>query len=1611
MSTKSAIMSSATSPDSSSITASQLAPRLLPGEYASWRPRIEVYFMRIGVQSAVLKETPKWKELCALVKQWDEERDELLINMALGITNSVSTSTATSASTISDESSKTIMRQNVKELVNRSQRAYAALFESIPEELRTQVAHIPVGYAYGLWKWLEEKFQSTKEDSVNDLIKQWMELSQEDSESFDVYKSRVNKIFTLLEIAKEKPSDRQYSYTILDKLQPRYKVAVLALKAGDKLKEPSKINWEDITAFINSHERSEQRLGNEEIERTMIVKESHHVRKETSDKPKSFTDIQCFYCKKYGHSKRDCRKRKAAEGTSRNKESEGGPLSSSSTSGVKFEQVSAARGKNFYSELNDEDSEEESSKNKVTTRKSGNESHQVFMAATNRPTYAAQVKAGLQTKSIDAQIKKEKVIQQVSRETKPAERTFNNKSSLSTNYWGVDSMASLHISGNRNQFISLQPCSPVQVEVADGTFVTAQYKGSVKLKVKLSDMPQEVIIPIEDVYYNERFSANLLSWGALRLLNWEYHSTREGTHLITPGRNKIQLRTNGRVSVMASSNAAERVYGALGTLVCATTDDLILLHQRLGHVGFDKMIHIMKSGETLDVGKLAVTKEDLLKARKQIMECEACIQGKGTRTPFGHSGLDKGSEPVQVLHMDSFVIKLKLPNSGGKVKHEYGLTITDPYTEARWFAHSVSKDMITTHVIDIIRTAQTQSGRSVKRIYCDGGTEFINQKVKDFCRNQGIEIHHPPARTAQLNGIAERSVRTLKDGTRTLLIQSGLPMSFWTEAMKHFVYVWNRTHIGKATGSTPYKSFYKRAPSIKHLHVFGCNTYCHVPKEQRSTTFSPRMQPGIYLGHDDVQNCAIVYLLESKKIIRSRDVDCRQTTFTHASAVFHGDESTLQQMINNGFVETIHTVPTQGGNRINASVPVKEAKDSPSADKKVLVTPTDSPSVDVAVDNSETEFEVERLMDKRIKNRRIEYLVKWVGYPDDKSTWEPRSSLTDAQESIDEYEHSKANPQPPPIISSAMNDKADELDNDDDDTEPIVHMVMCALGCDPNQKDKVDKAEQLKRIEIAHAISVGVSLLDESTPVTYTQAISGSESKEWKSSMDKEYTSCENLGTWEKVSRDTLPKGTNILPCKWVYKKKTDENGILKEYKSRLTPKGFRQKYGVDYNEVFANTGMYKTMRLGLSLTAQLDNELDQADVPSAFLQSTVAEIIFMEMPEGYKEPGMVLKLKKSLYGLKQSPRNWYMLISKFIKDELGFTATVSDPCFFFKMSATNQPIFFFMFVDDFQVSYHKTDKAEWNQLKSQLIARFNTKDMGESKWILGMRIKRDRKARTITLDQELYITKALEKYGLNECRTVATPELLGQGVTDDSDGANGPANKERYMEIVGTLLYAAISTRPDIAHAVQQLTRFMQTPIQRHELAAERVLRYLAGTKDICLIFGRTKLNHHPSDSNSVTDPLVINAFTDADWANDRVDRKSITGWVTKINGDVISWASKKQRTIAQSTCEAELYAEAAGIQEILWQRGLLNELKLPVQNGSTVYGDNQSTITISKNGIKSERTKHIDVKYHFVTEQINEGTIKLQWVPTENQQADIFTKALARPQFERLRKELMSR
>jgi hypothetical protein len=1079
------------------------------------------------------------------------------------------------------------------------------------------------------------------------------------------------------------------------------------------------------------------------------------------------------------------------------------------------------------------------------------------------------------------------------------------------------------------------------------------------------------------------------------------------------------------------ANSATALSAALSAADAAGVDQLVLLHQRLNHMGWTRMMATMRSGAVDDLGVRldALTKTCIAAAEKHVRDCTACIKGRATRTAFGHRGLDRGRKPAECLHMDSYQVQVPYPD--GRTVMEYGLAVKCMHSDYLWHGRFTSKDQIAPAVVDLVKLVETQFGHVMKRFYSDGGSEFINQVLKAYCKKHGKELHPTPARTQQLNGGAERTVRTAKDLQRILIVHAGAPIRLWGYAGAHAAFVWNRVHISKYTRVTPYEAMRGKKPSAKHLSVWGCDGFCHVPKEQRDA-MAPKAQACIYLGHNDAQNAANVLLLSTQKVICSRDVTFRSDSFSFMRALERGGDELHEAL-------AVADAYSQSENDDGRS-----ALDAPQGGRNSELPGAAEAAV-------EREWQVEKIVSQRKKLGRMEYKVRWAGFDSGEDSWEPEDVVTDLAAMDAWLEKHKPQQRPaadaaalaaspaaaspaasaasaavPPAASAAAprqsprqhastaalrgsalaKGAADgEPVEDDENDAPQAHMVMGALR-------SLQLAEEWpESVAAMSAIATGVAALEQQTPRNYREAMASPDALKWKAALDKEMRSCVEQEVWTLVPRDQLPKGTNVLPCKEVFKVKVDEHGQVAEHKARVTPMGCRQKKGKDYFDTFARTGMYKTLRVALSLVARWDHELAQFDVPTAFLNAPVDEEVYMQLPQGYEQPGMVCKLKKSLYGLKQAPRNWDIMVHTFITKDMAYKATVSDPSLYCKRSRSGRLMMIYRFVDDMQGSYHADDAAEFSQSVKLLQDRFRIKQLQTATWMLGMRIVRDRKARTITLDQELYVTKSLEKFGLQECRVVSSPEMVG-AATDANAELDVAADVQRYMEITGTLMYAAISTRPDIAHAVHYLASNMQAPTLRHMQAAERVLRYLAGTKDVGLVFG-SRNGDTVGDSRGRKSQVQVEvcAFADADWANDRGDRRSISGWVAKVNGDPVSWSSKKQRVVALSTCEAELYAESAAIQEVLWLRGLMEELGLYTRTGSTVYGDNQSAIAVSHNGVKGERTKHVDVKYHFVTETVERGIVKLQWIPTAQQQADIFTKALAAPVFQLLRQQLMTR
>lgn len=505
-------------------------------------------------------------------------------------------------------------------------------------------------------------------------------------------------------------------------------------------------------------------------------------------------------------------------------------------------------------------------------------------------------------------------------------------------------------------------------------------------------------------------------------------------------------------------------------------------------------------------------------------------------------------------------------------------------------------------------------------------------------------------------------------------------------------------------------------------------------------------------------------------------------------------------------------------------------------------------------------------------------------------------------------------------------------------------------------------------------------LTDSGEPECYAEAVKSVDSSKWELAMDDEMDSLKSNNTWDLVE---LPKGKKALHNKWVYRIKEEADGS-KRYKARLVVKGFQQKEGVDYTDIFSPVVKLTTIRMVLSIVAAENLLLEQMDVKTAFLHGDLEEDIYMKQPEGYVLEGnveLVCKLGKSLYGLKQAPRQWYMKFDGFMH-EIGFGRCNADHCCYF-MRFDSSFIILLLYVDDMLIA--GSCVQEVNKLKKQLSKRFAMKDLGEAKQILGMRINRDKVAGKLYLSQSDYIDKVLRRFSMQDAKPVSTPLgsqfRLSRKESPTSDLERAEMSKTPYASAVGSLMYAMVCTRPDIAHAVGVVSRYMSSPGKQHWEAVKWVFRYLRGTCDRSLCF-----------EGKHTD---LNGYVDADLAGDLDGRKSTTGYVFTLGGTAISWGSKLQKVVALSTTEAEYIAVTEASKEMVWLQNFLGELGKG-QTNSILYSDSQSAIFLAKNPAFHSRTKHIELKYHYIRYLLEKKTLQLVKIPGSENPADMLTKVV---------------
>jgi hypothetical protein len=555
--------------------------------------------------------------------------------------------------------------------------------------------------------------------------------------------------------------------------------------------------------------------------------------------------------------------------------------------------------------------------------------------------------------------------------------------------------------------------------------------------------------------------------------------------------------------------------------------------------------------------------------------------------------------------------------------------------------------------------------------------------------------------------------------------------------------------------------------------------------------------------------------------------------------------------------------------------------------------------------------------------------------------------------------------------NSLINDLNDDTLEDDYESDDLDGTLVPQTETEPEQPIRQSTRE--KKIpnwhNSYHMGFLNEALLTEGSVDGIPQTIHELQKRDdwnlWKKAIDEELDSMKDNDVWEFV--DKLPNGRKAINSKWVFVIKRGENG-KDRYKARLVAKGCSQKAGIDYKETFAPVVKIATIRIMLSYAVYSGLHIEQMDVKTAFLNGNLGEEVYMKLSlDGNGQS--ICKLKKSIYGLKQSSRNWN---SKFdsVMQKLGFKAAKADPCLYI---LKDRELFILLYVDDCMILGKSMDDIRW--VKKELFKSFEMKDLGKMETFLGMEIAIDNKKGTVEISHRQYIEKLLKRFGMEDSNPCGTPMDPGTKLKDSENHTDEP-----YRELIGSLQYLALMTRPDIAVAVNMLGRYQSQPGKEHFMGLKRILRYLKGTMDYKLEYTRK-------------DKCCLEGFADADFANDEADRKSVSGYIFKVYGNTVSWSTKKQATVSLSSTEAEFIALSHAAKEGVWIRKLLDDIGTQSEQ-FTIHEDNIPCIKISDEPREHQRMKHIDTKYMFVRELIKDRKIKLEYIATGEQQADIMTK-----------------
>lgn len=870
--------------------------------------------------------------------------------------------------------------------------------------------------------------------------------------------------------------------------------------------------------------------------------------------------------------------------------------------------------------------------------------------------------------------------------------------------------------------------------------------------------------------------------------------------------------------------------------------------------------------------------------------------------------------------------------SQGKAK--YFITFTDDFT--RWCEVrflSSKKDVLKTFK-DYKSMVEKQTGKYIKHLQSDNGKEFCSKEFDDFLHNEGIRRRLSVAYTPQQNGVAERKNRTLVEMARCMIIESKTPTSFWAEAVAMANHIRNRCPTKSLNGGIPFELWTGKKVRLQYVRPFGIKAYV-LNKLPNKDKFAPRGKCGMLVGYSEDVKGYRIWIPNERKVTIARDVKFMNSFSNEGES--EEIPSSTRLLID---FETIDNGERADANDTTPEPDLDAEETYPEEGRRVAERPGD----------------VETM---RAPGRPRKVLTGRKGRPRKEYQLRPVRNRTDQQQ--------------------------DEEENQDG--------IM-----DARESDSIDHAVEESDDEVFVDADEAIACFSE---ITMQEAVTGPNAQEWKEAIYSEVKSLIDNGTWDIVRR---PNGKNVVTCRTVLTNKRGPDGSIVRRKARIVARGFSQRLGVDFNETFAPVARMSSIRMILGLAAQYDLKLHQLDVETAYLNGYLEEEVYMEKPDFLKEMlnmiisredkrsatftrakrmlaemqqgNEVCRLRKALYGLRQAGRQWHATLNKKLLD-LGLKATNADTCVYSARHGKDVMLLL-VYVDDIIIA---SSNGDWTRSVIQDLQKdFKVRDLGPARYCLGIEI--EQAAGKVSISQRRYIEDVLHRFGMDECNPVSTPLDAGSRLVKDEQNVEPEKEKRPYRELVGALMYLATSTRPDIAHSMSVLSQFNDCHNATHWKAAKRVLRYLKGTSNYSIIYRKA--------DNRLT------CYVDADWAGCAIDRRSYTGYSFLFGGAAISWESRKQRTVALSSTEAEYMAIAEAVKEAIYLKNFLHEAGFGDVADIVIFNDNRGANLLTRNSVFHHRTKHIDMRYHFIRDALKRDHIKLEYLPTNEMTADVLTKSL---------------